>query len=63
MKSPANYYIEVWAIVIDGGMLPPIDDDAARCFMAFPTEEDAEACLKSRVANGYIQSGHVQRVA
>ncbi len=47
---------EIWAIVHhDGGhLLPPIDDDGAECFMAFPTQDDAMRAMVSQLDKGYI---------
>ena len=64
-KAPQQW-MQVWAIVLNGGiMLPPIDDDSCECFMAFPTEADAATALESQTQKGYIDPGSakVQRVA
>ncbi len=56
-------WMQVWAINLEFGLLPPIDDDRSDCFMAFPTQKDAEICLSSQIEKGYIEAGEVVRVA
>lgn len=54
---------EVWAIELESGVLvPPIDDDASDSFIAFSSEADAQLCLESQLAKGYIDNGKPVRL-
>lgn len=59
--------MEVWALRLPGGdLVPPMDDDGTRSFMAWPSQAEAEVGLEHQVEMGYFDPGNepkVERVA